>query len=78
MWQITQIVISNNPFPTQSLREKEMLKLILNEYTTNEIAEKLFISFGTLETHRRNMLIKMGVRNTAGLVRVAFEYELPK
>lgn len=66
----------DSPFPTLSKREKEILQLILNELTTNEIAEKLFISFGTVETHRRNMLIKTGARNTAGLVRIALEYEL--
>ncbi len=69
---------ANNPFPTLSRREKEVLQLILDEYTTQEIANKLFISFGTVETHRRNMLIKTGARNTAGLVRIAFEYELHK
>lgn len=69
---------SNSPFPTLSRREKEVLQLILKEYTTQEIAEKLFISFGTVETHRRNMLIKLGARNTAGLVKIAMEYELYK
>ena len=68
----------NSPFPSLSRREKEVLKLILDEHTTQEIADKLFISFGTVETHRRNMLIKTGVRNTAGLVRTALEYELYK
>ena len=67
-----------SPFPKLSRREKEVLQLILNEHTTQEIADKLFISFGTVETHRRNMLIKTGTRNTAGLVRVALEYELHK
>jgi DNA-binding NarL/FixJ family response regulator len=66
----------SSPFPTLSRREKEILLLILKEHTTQEIAEKLFISFGTVETHRRNMLIKTGARNTAGLVRIALEYEL--
>lgn len=65
-----------SPFPTLSRREKEILQLILKEHTTQEIADKLFISFGTVETHRRNMLIKTGARNTAGLVRIALEYEL--
>lgn len=65
-----------SPFPTLSKREREILGLILEEHTTQEIAEKLFISFGTVETHRRNMLIKTGARNTAGLVRIALEYEL--
>ncbi|KQC30883.1 response regulator transcription factor [Flagellimonas eckloniae] len=69
---------SNGLFPKLSRREKEVLNLILNEHTTQEIADKLFISFGTVETHRRNMLIKTGTRNTAGLVRVALEYELHK
>ncbi|MAP55457.1 response regulator transcription factor [Altibacter sp.] len=67
-----------SPFPTLSKREKEILLLILEECTTQEIADTLFISFGTVETHRRNMLIKTGARNTAGLVRIALEYELHK
>lgn len=65
-----------SPFPSISRREKEVLQLILQEYTTQEIADKLFISFGTVETHRRNMLIKLGAKNTAGLVRIAIEYGL--
>lgn len=67
---------SSNPFPTLSRREKEVLALILEEFTTQEIADKLFISFGTVETHRRNMLVKTGARNTAGLVRISIEYNL--
>lgn len=66
----------SNPFPTLSRREKDVLELIMKEYTTQEIADKLFISFGTVETHRRNMLNKTGARNTAGLVRIAIEYDL--
>ncbi len=69
---------SKSPFPSLSRREKEILECILDERTTNEIADKLHISFGTVETHRRNMLIKTGARNTAGLVRIALEYELHK
>ncbi len=65
-----------NPFPTLSRREKEVIALILDEHTTQEIADKLFISFGTVETHRRNMMVKLGVRNTAGLVKIAIEYNL--
>lgn len=67
---------TSNLFPKLSRREKEVLRLILEEHTTQEIADKLFISFGTVETHRRNMLIKTGTRNTAGLVKVAMEYSL--
>ncbi|MFK5983764.1 MAG: response regulator transcription factor [Flavobacteriaceae bacterium] len=69
---------NNLPFPTLSRREKDVLCLILDEYTTQEIALKLFIGFGTVETHRRNILSKLGARNTAGLVRIALEYELHK
>jgi DNA-binding NarL/FixJ family response regulator len=62
--------------PTLSRREKEILKLIVDEATTSEIAEKLFISVGTVETHRHNMMNKLSVRNTAGLVRVALTHNL--
>lgn len=50
-------------------REKEVLKLIIEEYTTREIAEILYISDRTAETHRVHLIQKLGVRNTAGLVR---------
>jgi len=66
----------SNFLPSISRREKEILALIIKEFTTKEIAEKLFISFGTVESHRRNMISKLGVRNTAGLVAIAFEYGL--
>ncbi|PSR11316.1 MAG: hypothetical protein DA408_06900 [Bacteroidetes bacterium] len=52
-------------------REREVLNLIVEEYTTREIAEKLYISPCTAETHRGNIIQKMGVRNTAGIVREA-------
>ena len=65
-----------SPFPQLSRREKQVLQLIVNEYTTGEIASALGISFGTVETHRRNLLIKLGARNTAGLVRTGLEYGL--
>ena len=63
-------------FPKLSRREKEILSLIVDEYTTSEIAKELFISFGTVETHRRNMLNKLGLKNTAGLVRTAIQFDL--
>ena len=75
---VTQSKKSDTPYPTISKREKDVLQLILEEYTTQEIADKLFISFGTVETHRRNMMIKVGAKNTAGLVKFALEYELHK
>ena len=70
--------ISNSPFPKLSRREEQILELIIDEKTTQEISEQLFISFGTVETHRRNIMIKLGVKNTAGMVRIALEYGLVK
>lgn len=65
-----------NFFPKLTKREKEVLNLIIREYTSSEIAKELYISLGTVETHRRNLLSKLGVKNTAGLVRIAIEYKL--
>ncbi|WP_113923257.1 LuxR C-terminal-related transcriptional regulator [Cognataquiflexum aquatile] len=62
---------SNTTLRALTKREKEILQLIVEEYTTQEIANKLFISFCTVETHRLHLIQKMGVRNTAGLVREA-------
>jgi len=54
-----------------SSREKEILKLIAEEYTNPEIAEKLFLSVRTVDTHRQNLIQKLDVKNTAGLVKYA-------
>lgn len=59
--------------PKISKREKQVLELIVKEFTTNEISEKLFVSVKTVEAHRSHLIQKLGVRNTAGLVRVAIE-----
>ena len=52
-------------------REKEVLELIANGLTNNEIAEKLFISCTTVDTHRKNLLAKFNAKNTAELVKLA-------
>ncbi len=57
-------------------REKEILLLICDQLTTKEIANKLFISEKTVENHRGRMMEKLGVRNTVGLVRYAYEHGL--
>lgn len=59
-----------------SNREKQILKLICEEYSSSQIAEKLFVSVSTVDTHRQNMMIKLGVSNTVGLVKYAFTYDL--
>ena len=56
-----------------SRREREILSLISHEFTAKEIANKLFISAHTVDSHRKNLQIKMNARNTAGLVRRGFE-----
>ena len=54
-------------------RELEVLKLLSQEYSTKEIAKGLNLSSSTIESHRRNLLIKMQVKNVAGLIRRSFE-----
>lgn len=69
------IGINNSSYfiPKLTVREKEILHLIIQEFTTEEIAAKIFVSTKTVESHRSNLIQKLGVKNTAGLVRVAFE-----
>lgn len=57
--------------PKLTIREKEILQLIVNGNTSDEIAKKLFISYGTVEHYRVNILLKMDVKNTAALVKKA-------
>ena len=59
-----------------SKREVEVLLFIAKEFTTSEIGTQLYISKNTVETHRRNILNKLNVRNTAGMVRRGFELGL--
>lgn len=54
-------------------REKEVLKLIAKEFTTQEIADQLFLSKNTIESYRKNLISKLNVRNLAGLTRYAVE-----
>lgn len=54
-------------------REIDVLKLIVKECTTHEIADALFISVNTVETHRKNLISKLGVKNIAGLVKFALQ-----
>jgi DNA-binding NarL/FixJ family response regulator len=55
-------------------REREILTLIAAGRTTGEIATLLFISGLTVETHRHNLMRKLGLRNVADLVRYAIEH----
>ena len=57
-------------------RELDVLKLICNELSAKEIGEKLFISEKTVHTHRLNIIEKLGVKGTVGLVRFAYDHGL--
>lgn len=59
--------------PELTRREQQILKLIAQEMTTQEIAAHLHISLNTVDTHRKNLLGKLGAKNTAGLIRIAME-----
>jgi len=62
--------------PSISTREHEVLNLIAWEHNSKDIAQKLFITEHTVLSHRKNLLLKMDVKNTAGLVRRGFELGL--
>lgn len=54
-------------------REKDIIKLIMEEKNTSQIARKLRISKNTVETHRKNIMLKLEVNNVAGLVKMVIE-----
>lgn len=59
-----------------SPREYEVIQLISWEYSTIEIAQQLFLSPETIKSHRKNIIKKLNVKNSAGIVRRAFELDL--
>ncbi|MBI3239740.1 MAG: response regulator transcription factor, partial [Flavobacteriia bacterium] len=65
---------SQHPFITR--REKEVLQLIAEGLTNQQIADKLFVSITTINSHRKNLLTKFEVSNTAALIRIAVEKRL--
>lgn len=67
---------SKNNSTDLTTREMEILQLIVEEYTNQEIAERLYISKRTVDTHRTNLLQKTNSKNTAGLVRYALKNDL--
>ncbi|MDI3320677.1 response regulator [Pinibacter soli] len=62
--------------PVLTRREKEVLELIAEGLTNNEMAEKLFVSASTIDTHRKNLLMKLNAKNTAELVKLAIVKKL--
>ena len=74
-----ELVVQKNEssiIPIITRREKEVLLLIAEGMTNNEIAIKLFISTTTVDTHRKNLLAKFEVKNTASLIRMATQLQL--
>ncbi len=63
--------VSGTSEPLITRRESEILKLISEGHTNQEIAEKLFISSSTVDSHRKNLLIKFNAKNTAALIKTA-------
>ncbi|MEM7657731.1 MAG: response regulator transcription factor [Bacteroidota bacterium] len=59
--------------PRITRREKEVLRLIVDGKSSNEIGEQLHISLKTVESHRAHLLEKLGANNTASLVRISLE-----
>ncbi|HEX2787631.1 MAG TPA: response regulator transcription factor [Ignavibacteria bacterium] len=57
-------------------REIEILKLIAEGLTNKEIADRLFISIRTVDTHRRNLHQKLNIKNTAGLINYAVKHKI--
>ena len=59
-----------------TLRERVVMKCIIEEKSNSEIGEELKISKRTVETHRKNLLVKLGVNNTVALTKLAIKHNL--
>ncbi len=68
--------IREGEVPKITKREIEVIKLIAQEFTTQEIADSLFVSTNTVATHKRNLFVKMDVKNSVGMVKKAVDWGL--
>jgi DNA-binding NarL/FixJ family response regulator len=79
-FEVSQVIKSqtqqNSQLPILTRREKEVLALVADGLTTLEIAQKLYISETTVNSHRRNLLDKINAKNTAALIRFAIDNKL--
>jgi len=73
---MTSPAAKSSPLPMLTAHEKEVLIHISEGMTNQEIASKLFVSPLTVDSHRKNLLAKFGVKNTAQMVKVALEHRL--
>lgn len=62
--------------PVLTRRENEILRMIADGHTNPEIADKLFLSISTVDTHRKSLMRKLNIKNTALLIRYAIEHKL--
>ncbi|MCE7041914.1 response regulator transcription factor [Dyadobacter sp. CY312] len=69
-------MVAAQSIPFLTSREKEVLELISDGLTNAQIAEKIFVSVNTINTHRQNLLIKFDVSNTAALIKIAVQQRL--
>lgn len=67
---------TTNHIPSLSRREKDVLDLIVEAHTSQQIADKLFLSLRTIDHYRANLLQKLDVKNTAAMIKKAFEIGL--
>jgi DNA-binding NarL/FixJ family response regulator len=74
--KIGDLIQESNTHGLLTERELEIIRLIAKELSTNQIAEKLYISPATVETHRHNILKKLGVKNSIGIVMYAVNNKL--
>lgn len=68
--------IPDDQLPVLTKREKEILELIAEGLTNQEIATRLFLNSTTIDSHRKNMLTKFKVKNTAALIKMAMTNHL--
>lgn len=68
--------LSEQPQTFLSPRELDIFRLVINEYTSQQIAEKLSLSQYTVDTHRKNIIRKTGAKNLAGLVKYAIDHQI--
>jgi DNA-binding CsgD family transcriptional regulator len=73
---MTSPAAQSSPLPLLTAREKEVLALIAEGLTNQEIAAQLFVSPLTVDSHRKNLLAKFEVKNTAQMVKVALQHRL--
>jgi DNA-binding NarL/FixJ family response regulator len=78
-FSVAHILKNNTPdagTPMLTKREKEVMELIAEGMTNPEIAERLFVNCSTIDSHRKNMLTKFNVKNTAALVKFVVIHNL--